>query len=108
MQSPEKLEASLKELQHAIERERSLTTEAERRARDLQTKLDTVLRVGLSEKREGKGVLSAIAGPPQLCPCLSLSLAHFTELCQAVSRWHQSCQQCLQSSSRACLRNITV
>lgn len=45
LQSPEKLEAALKELQQAVERERALTTETERRARDLQTKLDTLSRV---------------------------------------------------------------
>ena len=46
VQSPEKLEATLKELQIAINKERALTTEAERRSRALQTKLDTISKVG--------------------------------------------------------------
>ena len=47
VQSPEKLEATLKELQIAVNKERALTTEAERRSRALQTKLDTISKVGL-------------------------------------------------------------
>ncbi|KAK9816471.1 hypothetical protein WJX72_000700 [[Myrmecia] bisecta] len=45
VESPEKLQAMLEEIQAAVERERSLVAEAERKARDLQARLDTVAKV---------------------------------------------------------------
>lgn len=47
LQSPEKLEARLKELQSAVDKERTLTAEAERRSRDLQGKLDLIGKVSI-------------------------------------------------------------
>lgn len=45
MQSPEKLEARLKELHSAVDRERSLIAKAERQSRELQGKLDVISKV---------------------------------------------------------------
>ena len=45
MQSPEKLQARLEEIQGAVERERQAAGEGERRARDLQARLDAVAKV---------------------------------------------------------------
>ena len=47
LQSPEKLQARLEEIQRAVERERQATGEGERRARDLQARLDAVAKVGV-------------------------------------------------------------
>ena len=45
MQSPERLQARLEELAGGVERERALVTEAERRSRDLQARMDTIAKV---------------------------------------------------------------
>ena len=46
MQSPERLQARLEELAGGVDRERNLVTEAERRSRDLQARMDTIAKVG--------------------------------------------------------------
>ncbi len=46
VQSPERLQARLEELAGGVERERALVSEAERRSRDLQARMDTVAKVG--------------------------------------------------------------
>ena len=51
LQSPERLEARLKELQIAVDKERVLTTEAERRSRDLQNKLETIAKASGSSPK---------------------------------------------------------
>ena len=55
VQSPEKLQARLEEIQRAVERERQATGEGERRARDLQARLDAVAKVGISCWLIGQG-----------------------------------------------------
>lgn len=45
MQSPERLQARLEELAGGVERERGLVADAERRARDLQARMDTIAKV---------------------------------------------------------------
>ena len=47
VQSPERLQARLEELAGGVERERGLVTEAERRSRDLQARMDTIAKVML-------------------------------------------------------------
>lgn len=44
-QSPERLQARLEELAGGVERERGLVSEAERRSRDLQARMDTIAKV---------------------------------------------------------------
>lgn len=46
MQSPEKFQRALADLQQAVEQERLLVAESERMSRDLQSKLDVVQKVG--------------------------------------------------------------
>lgn len=46
-QSPEKLRARMEETAAALERERGLLAEAERRLRELQARLDTISKVSL-------------------------------------------------------------
>ena len=45
MQSPERLQARLEELAGGVEKERGLVSEAERRSRDLQARMDTIAKV---------------------------------------------------------------
>ena len=45
MQSPERLQARLEELAGGVEKERALVTDAERRSRDLQARMDTIAKV---------------------------------------------------------------
>lgn len=45
VQSPERLQARLEELAGGVERERGLVSEAERRSRDLQARMDTIAKV---------------------------------------------------------------
>ena len=45
LQSPDRLQARLEELAGSVEKERGLVTEAERRSRDLQARMDTIARV---------------------------------------------------------------
>ena len=45
MQSPERLQARLEELAGGVEKERGLVADAERRARDLQARMDTITKV---------------------------------------------------------------
>ena len=45
VQSPERLQARLEELAGGVEKERALVTDAERRSRDLQARMDTIAKV---------------------------------------------------------------
>jgi hypothetical protein len=45
VQSPEKLQARMEEMAAAVDRERGAVAEAERRLRDLQTRLDNISKV---------------------------------------------------------------
>ena len=45
LQSPEKLQRKLEELGAAVEKERQMTTDAEKRMRDVQGRLDAIARV---------------------------------------------------------------
>ena len=45
VQSPERLQARLEELAGGVERERALVSEAERRSRDLQARMDAIAKV---------------------------------------------------------------
>ena len=47
MQSPERLQARLEELAGGVEKERALVSEAERRSRDLQARMDTIAKASL-------------------------------------------------------------
>ena len=60
VQSPEKLQARLEEIQGAVERERQATAEGERRARDLQARLDAVAKVGVCCLLVGWGAISRL------------------------------------------------
>ena len=57
VQSPEKLQARLEEIQGAVERERQAAGEGERRARDLQARLDAVAKVGVCCLLVGRGAM---------------------------------------------------
>ena len=70
-QSPEKLQRKLEELRTAAEKERHLTTDAEKRMRDVQARLDAVARVHIQPLHE----LAASQA------CLSLS-------CTVCKEWH--------------------
>lgn len=48
LQSPERLQARLEELAGGIDKERGLVADTERRARDLQARMDTIAKVCLS------------------------------------------------------------
>ena len=47
LQSPERLQARLEELAGGVEKERGLVSEAERRSRDLQARMDTIAKASL-------------------------------------------------------------
>lgn len=60
LQSPEKLQRQLEELRAAVDKERALTTEAERRMRTVQARLEAIARV-----------LPPISHPAMLAACMS-------------------------------------
>jgi hypothetical protein len=54
VQSPERLQARLEELAGGVEKERALVTDAERRSRDLQARMDTIAKVCCSAHQSDK------------------------------------------------------
>lgn len=96
MQSPERLQARLEELAGGVEKERGLVADAERRARDLQARMDTIAKV---------------------CPCYLCCLTPLT--CGTHHLWllkkvavHEGCivlQACMEIASiSTCIHKVMV
>ena len=74
-QSPERLKAQMEEMAAAVERERGAVADAERRLRDLQTRLDTIAKVG-------SAVAPATGCSLFWCPAAASRDSQFASCCQ--------------------------